>query len=550
MLRLTWNSSSTSGTLRGENLIPAFWRTWRVPFALVLIGLLTRVYPAPGAGAEPRRSQQPVQALSAESESLESFKARLASHLSQPAFNSAQWGLRVLSLDTGKTVFEHKADAYFNPASNTKLFTAALALARLGPEYRIRTSIYATAPPDANGLLKGNVIVYGRGDPTFAARLNQGDYYKSLESLADGLVKAGVRRIEGDLIGDESFFRGPPFGSGWEWDSLQWYYGAEVSSLSVNDNSVDLFVRPAERAGLSCQITTGPPNGLISIINRTRTAAKNEECRLSVYRPVGDNVVYVSGCLAVGANPFNGFVAVHRPASLFIAMLKEVLSRKGISVEGRSYPVDWKHREVAPLDLKRLVELAAVESLPLRDIVRETLKPSQNLYAQLLLLQVGASLREAGKITPRAEQTDEEAGIEALNGFLSEIGIKKGEAVLEEGSGLSRRNLVTPNAIAVLLSYMSKQPAFAVYRDALPIAGVDGTLKTRMTNTPAAGNVRAKTGTLRFVNALSGYATTAGGEHLVFSVMLNNFQSEDSKLSAREAIDTIAVMLAEFTGHT
>jgi D-alanyl-D-alanine carboxypeptidase/D-alanyl-D-alanine-endopeptidase (penicillin-binding protein 4) len=526
----------------------------------------------------PQQSQQQITqpAPAIHSETLDSLVSRISAHISQPRFAAATWGIKVVSLDTGKTLFEHNAEKYFSPASNAKLYSCALALDRLGADYRIKTTLYSTARPDSSGTIRGDLIVYGRGDPTMAARLYEGDYFRGLEPLADKLVASGIKRIDGDLIGDESFFQGPPFGSGWEWDDLQWYYGAEVSALSTNDNSLDLFVKPAEKAGLPCIVTTGPSTPVITLMNRTRTVARGAEGRISVYRPVGENVVYVSGTLPLGDSGYTGYVAVHNPANLFISLFKEVLANRGISVRGRLKTVDWKYREVSPIDFGKLTEIGYVESLPIKDIIRETLKPSQNLWSQLLLLQVGATLPPpfgtemkevpatptGGQVAtnsvstspvrqtqpPNSNRTTEQLGVEALNLFLGEAGVKSGDVMLEEGSGLSRKDLITPNATVELLKYMSKHRWADFYRDALPIAGVDGTLERRMKSTPAERNLRAKTGTLRYVYTLSGYVTTVAGERLVFSMMLNNASATSGP--SRDSIDPIAVMLASFSGRS
>ena len=432
-----------------------------------------------------------------------------------------------------------------------------------------------------------------------AASLNGGDYFKPLEPLINQLASAGVRRIEGDLVGDESYFATPAIGAGWEWDDLQEYYGAEVSSLTLNDNALDLFARPADRVGLPCRITTGPATNWVTIINRTETAPKEANPRIVVYRPVGENIVYVSGRLPLGGRDYRGSVAVHNPAGLFVALLKEALARRGITVTGRTRTIDWKYREVTPFDPTKLTELGSVESLPLKDILRETLKPSQNLYAQLLLLQVGAR-RDAGtrghgdaatestaatsssfqateqgdsvpasprprvpassQLAPGPQLTAEEKGVEALNDFLAAVGVKKGDVLLEEGSGLSRRDIITPNATVALLAFMQRHRFSDVYRDALPVAGVDGTLQNRMKGTAAAGNARAKTGSLRYVYALSGYVTSAAGERLAFSIMLNNYYNAERVAAPnnsgpriptpREDVDAIVIMLAGFTGRS
>jgi serine-type D-Ala-D-Ala carboxypeptidase/endopeptidase (penicillin-binding protein 4) len=544
--------------------------------------------------AAPQTVQSPSR--QAQTETVESLAARLSAHISQPRFAPAAWGVKVVSLDSGKTLFEHNPQKYFNPASNAKLYTAALALDRLGADYRVRTSLYSTARPDANGALRGDLIVYGRGDPTLAASLNGGDYFKPLEPLVNQMASAGVRRVEGDLIGDESYFSTPAIGAGWEWDDLQEYYGAEVSALTLNDNALDLFVKPADRAGLPCRITTGPATNWITIINRTETAARNAEARIVVYRPVGENIVYVSGRLPLGGRDYRGSVAVHNPAGLFVTMFKEALARRGIAVTGRARTVDWKYREVTPADWTKLIELGFVESPPLRDILRETLKPSQNLYAQLLLLQAGANrgpgaggrgpeaaIASAGGSTtanhqipntagtaaqnpdtrppaPDAHLTTEEMGVEALNDFLAAAGVNRGDVLLEEGSGLSRRDIITPNATVALLAYMNRHRFSDDYRNGLPVAGVDGTLQNRMKGTAAAGNARAKTGSLRYVYALSGYVTTAAGERLAFSIMLNNYYNAERANAAtassqrvpspRDDLDAIVVMLAGFTGKS
>jgi D-alanyl-D-alanine carboxypeptidase/D-alanyl-D-alanine-endopeptidase (penicillin-binding protein 4) len=562
-----------------------FLNTMLIHHALLRAGLcvvLTLIQSVALARNPVRQDQdetKPRQEQASQAETLDSLRGRIAAHLSQPRFGAAAWGVKVVSLDTGKTVFDHNADKYFSPASNAKLYSTALALDRLGPDYRIKTSLYATVRPDASGVVKGDLIVYGRGDPTMAARLNDGDYYRALEPLAEKLATSGVRRIEGDLIGDESFFSGPPLGAGWEWDDLQWYYGAEVSALTVNDNSVDLFVKPAERAGIPCAITTGPSTAHVILMNRTQTVARGVEGRISVYRPLGENVVYVSGRLAVGDRGYSGSVAVHNPAGLFVTLFKEVLARRGIEVKGRVRTVDWKYREVTPVDFTKVIELGWVESAPVKDIVRETLKPSQNLYAQLLLLQVGAMIgRSEGQTTGHGEgtsessrsnlqsatpasaatsqdstpdfSTTEEIGIKALNVFMAEAGIKKGAVLLEEGSGLSRKDIITPNATVELLKFMGRHRSADIYRDALPIAGVDGTLERRMKATPAENNVRAKTGSLRYVYALSGYVTTGAGERLAFAIMVNNASNPDRAVSSRDDIDAIPIMLARFTGRT
>src|SRR5215204_1688602 len=200
-------------------------------------------------------------------------------------------GIKVVSLDTGKVLFEENATKLLRPASNMKIYTVAAALDRLSPDYRFSTSVYANTRPDASGVVHGDLIIYGRGDPTIAARFNNGDYFKAIDDLAARIVAAGVKRVEGDLVGDESYFVGPKYGAGWEWEDLTWYYGAEVTPLTVNDNALDLFVKPGLAVGQPALITTGPPDPLLTVVNKVVTSAKGQRRELVIYRGLGENKI-------------------------------------------------------------------------------------------------------------------------------------------------------------------------------------------------------------------------------------------------------------------
>jgi D-alanyl-D-alanine carboxypeptidase/D-alanyl-D-alanine-endopeptidase (penicillin-binding protein 4) len=476
---------------------------------------------------------------------LAELQTRLAEQVAQPRFAAALFGVKVVALESGKTVFEQNSQKLFSPASNSKLYTVALALDRLGADYRIKTSLYAKAPPDKKGALEGDLIVYGRGDPTINARLHNGNIYQALEPLVQALTNAGVKNITGDLVGDQSFFHGPEFGSGWDWADLENYYGAEISALTINDNALQASVKPGDSIGAPCKLGLAPATSFLTFSNRTVTAAKGARRTIGFYRPVAENVIYVSGQMAMGDPVHTDDVTMHNPAGLFIEFFKAALARHGITVSGKVRTVNWLDRQVDRLEHDKLTELGSVESLPMRDIAREVMKPSQNLYTDLLLAHVGERRRTAD--TP-ASRTSEDLGIIELNSFLAEAGVKKGDVLFEEGSGLSRNNLTTPNATIALLQFMSRHKCADAYLEALPIAGVDGTLKSRMKSTPAAGNVRAKTGTLRWANSISGHVTTAAGERLIFSIMLNRYHNADPNHSARADLDAMAVMLAGFGG--
>ncbi len=487
-----------------------------------------------------------------------SLQQRLTEHISQPRFAAATWGIKVVSLASGKTLFEHNAEILFSPASNCKLYTMALALTKLGGDYRIRTSLYSAAKPDRRGTLTGDLIVYGRGDPTLNARLNGGDIFRALQPLVAALTNAGVRRIKGDLVGDDSFFHGPPYGSGWDWDDLNYYYGAEISALTLNDNTLQVLVNPGAHPGAPCRLTLIPATSYVALSNRTQTVAAGGQPDLNFYRPPGENVIYASGQMPLDRTNDLDDVTMHNPAGLFVQFFREALARNGVKVRGQSRTVNWLDRQIHPLEPNKLIELGAVESLPLREIVREVMKPSQNLYTDLVLAHLGARAQAtatngAGVLNLSARErpeTSEDAGIRELREFLDQVEVRRGDVYFEEGSGLSRNNVATPNATIALLRFVSQHGERDAYLKALPVAGVDGTLRRRMKNTPAAGNVRAKTGTLRWANSLSGYVTTAAGEPLAFCIMLNRYAPPDATHTGRAEIDKIAVMLAGFDGRS
>lgn len=501
--------------------------------------------PAPGSVSAPR--------------TLVELQSQIDQIVRQPSLQSGFFAVKIVSLDTGQVIFEHDANKFVRPASNMKIYTVAAALDRLTPDYHFVTSVYAKERPD-KGIVKGDLIVYGRGDPSLAARFNNGDYFKAINDLADRIVTAGVRRVKGDLVGDESYFNGAPLGSGWEWEDLQWGYGAPVSALTINDNAVDITVKPADRAGAPVTITTGPPSAsFITIVNRATTGLRGSQSTLQIYRGVGANTLEIDGTVPLGDSGFSGSVAVPDPALAFVTMLREALTKRGIKVEGGTHTVDARggrsllpNTGVIPAQTGAMpppvVEIASLQSPPFATIAAHTLKPSQNLYTEIILRTLAKQRAAGDPQSPAAAplESDEEAGLQVVRDFLRQAGVGNDDIYLNDGSGLSRNDMITANASVQLLTFMTKHRYFTAFRDALPIAGVDGTLRTRMRGTPAENNVRAKTGSLSSVASLSGYVTTAAGEHLVFSMMLNNYP--DAAALRRDSIDAIAVLLASFKG--
>ena len=485
---------------------------------------------------------------------LAELQSRIAEIVRQPALDPGFFAVKIVSLDTGNVIYELNANKFVRPASNMKLYTVAAALDRLTPDYHFITSVYAREKPDKD-TIKGDLIVYGRGDPSIAARFNNGDYFKGINDLADLIVAAGVKHIKGDLVGDESYFNGAPLGSGWEWEDLTWSYGAPVSALTVNDNSIDLDIKPGAAAGSPVVITTGPRVAFMTISNRASTSPRGSKSDLNIYRGLGANTLEITGTVGLGDNGFNGSVAIPDPALAFVTMLRDALVKRGAKIDGRVRTVNARSGgSIVPdqlialaklpdyLQQPSLTEIATLQSPPFSLIAEQTLKPSQNLYTEIIL-------RALGKVvSTNSSQTNEDAGLIVVRNFLRQAAANEADLALNDGSGLSRNDMITANATVQLLTFMSKHKYFAQFRDALPIAGVDGTLRTRMRGTPAEGNLRAKTGSLSSVASLSGYVTNAAGEHLVFSMMLNNYP--DAGALRRDSIDAIAILLASFAGKS
>ena len=505
---------------------------------------------SPSPSPSPTATIIPAQQRTANTtNSLSELQTRITEVLQKPELSAGIVGIKVASLDSGRVLFEDNANKLLRPASNMKLYTVATAIDKLTPDFHFTTSVYAPARPDAAGIVHGDLTIYGRGDPSIAARFNNGDYFKGIEELAAKISSAGVKRVEGDIIGDETYFTGPQYGSGWEWEDLQWWYGAEVSALTINDNALDLSVKPGARVGAPAVITTGPPDPLLTITNHVVTAASGTRRQITVYRGLGTHVLEVVGTIAVDDRGYAGGIGISHPALLFVYLLRSALAKRGVVITGRSKTVapSVSGAPITATPVSGLSELATLQSPPLSLIAAQTLKPSQNLYTELILRTIGKVVPPPAE-TPNGNFTSEGAGLEVVRNFLKDAGVNSAALVLSDGSGLSRNDMITAEATVQLLTYMSRHAHAKVFSDALPIAGVDGTLRNRMKGTVAENNLRAKTGSLSWAASLSGYVTTASGERLVFSIMVNNYPEDVEPRSL--CIDPIAVLLASFAGKS
>ena len=397
-------------------------------------------------------------------------------------------------------------------------------------------------PKDAQGVINGDLVLYGRGAPDLVSKVKSDQ--PSLAKFADQLYAAGVRQVQGNIIGDESYFRGELFGTGWQWNDLQWYYGAEPSALSVDENTVEVTMSPGRKIGEAGTVVVTPNENYLHLVNTTATAARDAATSIGIMRELSGNDVRVWGEFPSGGRAFSAFISVNHPALWAATLFKQALIRRGIKVEGDVRARDFRSAEKERFDPQKSVELAYQESEPLGEIVRRTNKESNNLYAELLLRAVG---KERGSSAPDPDQRtnavrgDDAAGSAVVRYWLERRKIDIRGLAFRDGSGLSRLDLITPETSVRLLTAIAGTAAAAAFHDSLPIAGHDGTLAGRLKRFD--GKIFAKTGSLTYVHALSGYASTSSNEILVFSIMCNDVTAERPAISQ---IDQIAEAIGQF----
>jgi len=322
---------------------------------------------------------------------LPQLQAQIAAQLAQPRFAGALWGVKVVALDSGQTIFAEHADRLMTPASNTKLYTAALGLDQLGGDYRFETPVYAFGKIGRNGTLRGDLCVVGQGDPSWNQRRLGTNFWAIFEPFVRVIIQAGVRRVNGDLLADTTFFHGPPTGAGWQIDDLRAGNVGLLSALSLNDNLAQVRVEPGAQPGWPCQVTLLQPGTGLVLSNLTTTVARNLTPHIELFPVPETSVIDVLGQLPVNADRGVLDVAVPRPADWFAAGLKLALARSGVLVTGRVRVFSWP--ETPGRDARATTKLGTVSSPPLREVVAGFMKPSQNLETDLLLAAVGEKLR-------------------------------------------------------------------------------------------------------------------------------------------------------------
>lgn len=493
---------------------------------------------------------------------VERFAKKLETILAAEQASKAEWGILIVDRTTGETLYAVNADKYFTPASNMKLFTTTLAMAKLGPDYRFTTALSTAGTISSDGTLAGDLILVGHGDPNLSNRKfplvkeveRDGPPEKVLAELASALVASGITLIDGNVIADDSYFSAERYPGGWEIDDMVWSYGAAVSAISVNDNTVTVELRPGEKEGDATTYTIEPTTQDLTLKNEVVTGLAVTKADLRISREPGARLVVLTGVIPLGSAAHRLVLAIEEPAEHAARLLRQLLEVRGVTVNGEAQarhflydshavgPVADSANDTASLQGSsqapaRAQVLASHTSVTLADAIRVINKISQNLHAEMLLKS--AARESAGAMTL-------EDALKLAREFYASIGIAKDDLVINDGSGLSRRDLVTPAAVVTLLRYTATQPWAAVYESSLPVSGEDGTLAERMKQTAAAGRIHAKTGSVEHVSALSGFAETLAGERLVFSMFGNNFAGKNRDEAL--VLDAICAAMVEELG--
>jgi serine-type D-Ala-D-Ala carboxypeptidase/endopeptidase (penicillin-binding protein 4) len=508
----------------------------------------------------------PAQLSASNSASDGSLSEAIETILADPALAGAHWGISVIAPD-GRPIYTLNDGQSFEPASNAKLFTTAAAFAVLSPESRFRTNVVAGGEIGPDGTLHGDIVIEGSGDPSMSGRAwpyagkteRPNTPLQALEGLADQIAKLGlVRKVTGAVVGDDSTFVFVRYGSGWAWDDLQWEYGAPLSALSVNDNSVYLDLMPGAAPGDPVTAGWNPQVPYYTLENTAVTGPAAGKPQIGVDRQPGSKIVRLYGTLPINSKGIHLALAIEDPAEFAAVAFRQMLVDRGIAVTG---PARANHRlststdeflEVsrtpiaAPLPTQRNLPepviaanqslLASYSSPPLTEDLTVINKVSQNLHVELVLRDLGKAVLNDGSIA---------AGARVVRQFLIKAGVNPNDFVFFDASGLSPQDLITPRAAATLLAYAGRQPWGEAFRQTLPIAGIDGSLSSRFTQSPVKGKFYAKTGTLAEVNALSGYLIAHSGKTVILSILCNDH--DPSSDATRKAADRIveAIYAAE-----
>jgi D-alanyl-D-alanine carboxypeptidase/D-alanyl-D-alanine-endopeptidase (penicillin-binding protein 4) len=427
--------------------------------------------------------------------------------IGDPRFRMAHWGILIMDPEVGDTLVSHNADKLFMPASNQKLVTGATALSVLGPAYRWRTPVLLRGRV-RDGTFRGDVVLVGSGDPSWSEHVHAGDAFAAFAPIAEALAARGVRRIVGRLVAEGDAFPDASYGFGWGWDDFDFGYAAGVDELLFNEGFFRVIVRGGAHAGAPVRVHTEPTRTYprVHVSATTRAAGDTATARAAPLRAESDSIgarLEITGTVAAGDSIVLARAYRHSNDAT-LAALREALEARGVRISDGPAGGERAHVDT----------LVVLTSPPLREVHARLQKPSQNQIAEVVFKTIGREATGVGSA---------DSARAAVERHLATWGIGEADAAIRDGSGLSRHDYLTPRAVVRLLTVMLSQPTFDDFFSALPIAGVDGTIASRMRGTRAEGNLRAKTGTLDKARSLSGYVTTSDGHRLVFSMLCNNW---------------------------
>ena len=430
------------------------------------------------------------------------------------------WGVMVVSLSKGDTLFASNPDGMMQPASTMKMYTAAVALDKFGPEFQYQTSVLRDGEVSPDGSLQGSLYLRGDGDPSLSPRL-WGDV-NPMDSLARQVAASGIKHVHGDVVADASAFDNRLVPEGWQTRYLGAAYAARVSALSLNENIVWVVVEPN---GKQARVSLDPATTTVPVESAVRVVAGSRGRIVATRR--GDGVIQVRGTIGARSGPLRYSLVVDDPPAFTAGALRAALEKAGVAVDGRV------NMGVTPASAS---PVASVASPPLGSIIAEMNRESINLYAELLF-------RSAARAATPGQVGSAETGLSTLRTFMADkVGARPAEIEATDGSGLSVLDRVTPRSMVELLSYAHRAPWGATFHASLPVEGESGTLRGRARHTPARGNLHAKTGTTNTVASLGGYVTAKNGEILAFSFLYNG----TDRWNARLAMDRMGATMAEF----
>ncbi len=443
---------------------------------------------------------------------LTSYQKLTALLKNERILSGAAAGVSIRSAETGELLYDYNGGARLRPASNMKLLTAAAALSKLGENYRFTTEIWLDGKKEGK-TLKGNLYLKGKGDPTLLI--------KDLQEFSKKIKMQGIERIEGNVIGDDSWYDNVRYSQDMIWSDEEAYYGSQISALTISPNkdfdagTVILEIEPGAKIGDSAKISLSPGDaGYISIENKLTTISPDSTGEIKTKREHGENKIIVEGAVPLYSKPHREWVSVWEPGEWTVRLFKQALLKEGVAVNGSV------SMGTVPKDARRIISRS---SIPLSELLKPFLMLSNNGHADILVKEMGKIFGGEGSF---------EAGLEVLKTELLRYGFVSDDFMIRDGSGISHLTLITANQLSSFLYQIQKENWFPVFLKALPEAGnkerfMGGTLRNRFNGSPVAGQVRAKTGTLTSVTSISGYMTTKTGKKLIFSIFLNNLINED-----------------------